>query len=291
VTDLIVRVQDVFGEPLKDRMDIEVAQVRDGSRVARKDDLASTRAVRFTQLKVGALYLARAFPFRHRAAKSPVILLPHSGEANVDIVCPVHPDRVNRVTFPAFANLAADLRRILEATRGAEGFETISGESLYMSLPDISKAGLLNLFAKMDRTRFPDGTSVAEHVIDLYRLRGDRVFANVDVRLRDLVKESITRGDLEEVRDALHTPPPGFHSADSFKTRDGYGNLQITFFASDDAPLRFKADIDIDDANGIAHGFQVLRNGLCDRTTHPFDIHQILVFHQQLYPGYQLAAI
>jgi hypothetical protein len=117
------------------------------------------------------------------------------------------------------------------------------------------------------------------------------VFMNVELRLRDLVKEGVTRGDFEKVSGTLHTPPPGYHSADSFKTRDSFGNLQLTFFASDDAPLRFKVDADIDDANGIAHGFQVLRNAVCDRATHPFDIHQILVFHQQLVPGYQLLAI
>ncbi len=291
MADLLVRVLDVFEQSLNDRMDIEVTNVSDGSRVVRKDDLSATRAVRFTGLRTGELYLARAFPFRHRPAQSPIVRLPPSGEASVAIVCPVHPDRVNRVTFTVFAKLATELQDILARTQNAEGFETTSGEALYLLLPDVSKAGLLNLFAKMDRTRFADGTSVAQHVNDVYRFRGDRIFANVDSRLRDLVKESETQGGFREVLGALHTPPPGFHSAKSFKTPDAFGNLQLTFFASDDAPLRFKVDADIDDANGIAHGFQVLRNSVCDRATHPFDIHQILVYHQQLPPAYEISAL
>ncbi|UCF05887.1 MAG: hypothetical protein JSV33_02290 [bacterium] len=70
------------------------------------------------------------------------------------------------------------------------------------------------------------------------------MFANVDVRLRDLVKEAINEGDFDNVSGSEHTPPPGLHRAGSFKTPDDYGNLQLTFFASDDAPLRFKVDAD-----------------------------------------------
>ena len=45
-------------------------------------------------------------------------------------------------------------------------------------------------------------------------------------------------------------------------------------------------DIDIDDAGGLGHVFQVLRNFLTRRQTHPFDIHEILVYRQKLDPGY-----
>ena len=48
------------------------------------------------------------------------------------------------------------------------------------------------------------------------------------------------------------------------------------------------ADIDIDDANGIAHMFQVLRNAITGRPTHPFDVHELLVSYQKLDPGYAL---
>lgn len=48
------------------------------------------------------------------------------------------------------------------------------------------------------------------------------------------------------------------------------------------------ADVDIDDANGLAHVFQVLRNQLTKRPTHPYDIHELLLFYQKLDAGYTL---
>ncbi len=45
-------------------------------------------------------------------------------------------------------------------------------------------------------------------------------------------------------------------------------------------------DIDIDDAGGLAHVFQVVRNRLSGEPTHPYNIHEILIAHQKLDPGY-----
>jgi hypothetical protein len=84
---------------------------------------------------------------------------------------------------------------------------------------------------------------------------------------------------------SLHDPPQGFAPAGSFKTFDAFGNLQLTFFADG---ARCRADVDIDDAAGLLHVFQVLRNNLSGNPTHPYDIHQILIAHQHLDPGYQL---
>ena len=46
------------------------------------------------------------------------------------------------------------------------------------------------------------------------------------------------------------------------------------------------ADIDIDDAAGLQHVFQVVRNKLSGNPTHPYNIHEILIEHQHLDPGY-----
>ena len=46
------------------------------------------------------------------------------------------------------------------------------------------------------------------------------------------------------------------------------------------------ADIDIDDASGLEHVFQVVRNKLSGKPTHPYNIHEILVAHQKIDPGY-----
>jgi hypothetical protein len=91
-----------------------------------------------------------------------------------------------------------------------------------------------------------------------------------------------------KVDGSLHNPPTGYTLSDSFKTTENYGNLQLTFFASTKTPLEFRIDSDIDDA-GIGHVFQVLHNWLTGSQTHPYDIHQILAFHQALKPQYDLS--
>lgn len=48
------------------------------------------------------------------------------------------------------------------------------------------------------------------------------------------------------------------------------------------------ADIDIDDAGGIEHIFQVFGNAMPGQSTHPFNIHQILDGYQHIDPGYSI---
>jgi hypothetical protein len=47
------------------------------------------------------------------------------------------------------------------------------------------------------------------------------------------------------------------------------------------------ADIDIDDAAGLEHVFQVARNALTRRPTHPYFIRDLLLRHQEIDPGYR----
>lgn len=287
MSDLMIRAVDVFWKPLADRMDAEVVEQRTQKRVVRLDDISARRGVRISGLDPNEAHVVRIFPTRHRPVGR-VVFTPASGVKDVPLPCPIHPDRVSRVDFADFDDVDPELQRLLEASREVEGHEDVAGRDLFDKLEALPKAGLLNLFAKMDRTRFEDGSSVASHLDSLYRVRGDRVFGDVRKELRDKVMTAATAGHCEEVSGALHEPPPGFHQAGSFKTFDPYGNLQLSFFASDDDSLRFKVDADIDDANGIRHVFQVLRNWIGHTATHPFDIHQILVFRQELEPFYKL---
>lgn len=283
----MIRAVDVFWKPLVDRMDAEVVAQRTQKRVVRLDNISARRGVRVTGLDANEAYVVRIFPTRHRPVGR-VVFTEAAGVKTVALPCPIHPDRVSRIDFADFDDVDAELRRLLDASREVEGHEGIAGRDLFAEMEELPKAGLLNLFAKMDRTRFEDGSSVVSHFDSLYRVRGDRVFGDVRKELRDKVKTAATAGHCEEVSGTLHEPPPGFHNAGSFKTFDAFGNLQLSFFASDDDSLRFRVDADIDDANGIRHVFQVLRNWIGHTATHPFDIHQILVFRQDLVPQYTL---
>lgn len=119
----------------------------------------------------------------------------------------------------------------------------------------------------------------------LIECRGDRFFARVDQQLREETKNCVATGKFYEAPELLHHPPSGFNQASSYKSTDRYGNLQLSFFTDGTV---WVADIDIDDASGLEHVFQVLRNALHHRPTHPYDIHEILVAYQKLDPEYQL---
>ena len=122
------------------------------------------------------------------------------------------------------------------------------------------------------------------YIQELRELRGDRFFATVPKELREETKNSVDEGLFDPADSSLHHPPAGFTHAGSFKTPDHYGNLQLTFFMNEAGDC--VADIDIDDARGIEHVFQVLRNKLSGKPTHPYNIHEILVGYQHNDPGY-----
>jgi hypothetical protein len=69
---------------------------------------------------------------------------------------------------------------------------------------------------------------------------------------------------------------PGYHTVSSYKTFDRYGNLQLTLQRKGDTGTDYAADVDIDDAQGVEHIFQVLRNGI-EGPTNPYDIRDILL--------------
>jgi hypothetical protein len=227
----------------------------------------------------------------YRVLVDPPSYLPVSVFANtaasdpVTLVFPVDPDKVASVRFPSFAGLPADAKRILSASQNVLGFEGLSGRQLWEGLDEIRRAGFLNIVTKAMSTAFPNGRTVASYFTLLREVRGDRFFVDVPQELREETKNSALGGLFNGVSGSLHHPPAGFDLAGSFKTSDRYGNLQLTFFSDGS---NWRADVDIDDAGGLEHVFQVVRNRVSGQPTHPFDIHEILVVHQRVNPGYDL---
>lgn len=237
----------------------------------------NTGRVRVTGLDPGT-YLVQAFPLTHRPVAQ---LVQATTDTKVDLCTPLDPDRVTSVGFPIWSQLPAPLADVLLASdvEGVSG----RGADLYTGLPELSRAGLLNLYTKMAGECLTEAASAWSFVTALYRVRPDRIFADVQPGLRDLVKSSPR---FRSVSGVLHTPPPGFTYAGSFKSTDPYGNLQLTFFCS--PTLAFKVDADIDDAAGLSHVFQVMRHAFTNGLTHPYDIHQILTYRQDLVLPYTL---
>jgi hypothetical protein len=193
------------------------------------------------------------------------------GVTSLDVVCAVDPKKVRDIRFPKFGDLTTDARRTLDASDAI--------------LDPIREAGFLNIMAKSEATVFNNGRSAASYFQSLIELRGDRFFVNVSQELREETKNSVQDGLFDPVSGLLHRIPDGFTEAGSFKTQDHYGNLQLTFCARGN---EWRADVDIDDAGGVEHVFQVLRNTLSGSPTHPYNIHQLLVHYQKLELGYDL---
>jgi hypothetical protein len=291
VSAIKLRLFDADRMPLDDIVDVDVVEASSQILRATRRNVAGTSPLSFTNLQSATVYRVEVFPLRHR----PVGSLCVTSVRPIDLFTPLHPDRVT-ARFLTFAALDMPLRDVLDRSlpepHNDPGNPTPvpapgTGNALYDELEPEQKAGLLNLFTKLSNTPL-GGTTAWAFVNDLYRIRGDRIFANVAPNFRDAVRSAESIGLFEQVSGALHTPPLGFADAGSFKTRERHGVLQVTFFVSTLPPMTFKADLDIDDAGGVGHVFQVLRNFFTDSPTHPYDIHQLLTFHQRTRPPYDL---
>ena len=233
----------------------------------------------------GGRYQVQVFPTRYRP-ESLFLRIREDETLKRTFVMVPDPGRVLRVNFPSYAELGDDLKQVLENST-VEGNEDKKGEALFDALKDLRAAGLLNLYAKMKATKFDGGIDAFSFVTSLRRVRGERFFADVKKDFRDAVKNSLHAHLFDEAPGSLHKPPPGYKLDDSFKTQDGHGNLQVTFFRKEDA-LEFIVDVDIDGSKGLEHGFDVISHTISGKDSHPYDIHAILRKAQEIDTGYRL---
>jgi hypothetical protein len=282
---LLLDVFNAYQERVDDTADITLDNVRlTDRRVVRR--INTKRRLRITDLfgPPEGVYRLEVDALGYMPVQQFVNLTSSDGTAE-EITCPVDPKKVVEVSFPIFTDLSDKSRTLLETSNAVLGFENKSGADLYGVLDDIRKAGLLNILAKCSHTKLASGALVIDSLQQLQECRGDRFFCKVTKQLREDTKNSVASGQFFQAPELLHHPPDGFTSAESFKTPDHYGNLQLSFFTNGTDWL---ADIDIDDAGGLEHAFQVIRNFVENRPTHAYDIHEILVFYQKLDPGYRL---
>jgi hypothetical protein len=282
---LKLALTNVYGEPLGEKIDVILThQVLTDHRIAKGVNAAKNKIViEDLHANPQGRYLLEIDPPSFLAVRR-FVNIKSSGFTEVEIVFPVDPKKVKSVDFPSFNELSDEGKRLLNNSNSVLSFPNKSGEGLYDALDDIRKAGLLNIIAKCGSTPLSNGKTVLPSVVKLNEVRGDRFFAVVPKELREETKHSEINGLFKDADSSLHRPPDGFTSAGSFKSKDRYGNLQLTFFMNGDDCV---ADIDIDDAAGLEHVFQVIRNALPGNSTHPYTIHEILVQHQKLDPGYR----
>jgi hypothetical protein len=300
---LKLELVDVNGKRLQEKVDVALRHTRRSQSLFFKNQDASkiiTISGLFTSVE-GPYQISIDPPSYHHVTQ--FLNVKTSGATEKQIVFPVDASKVVSVNFPKFASQSKELRSILVNSSNVFGFENKSGSDLYEAImvDNIKLAGLHNIACKTTATVFADGANVLSLVKELRIVRGDRFFAFVGRGLREETLNSLSSGLFHKVSGSLHKLPPefesfaptdtglapadssGFKPADSFKTNDHFGNLQLTFFRRGD---EFVADIDIDDAAGIEHIFQVLHNHFTGEPTHPYNIHEILVAHQHLDPRY-----
>ncbi len=211
------------------------------------------------------------------------VTIPSTGIRHETAVLPIRADKA-RGLFPSYDALDERVKGVLERSTSVRGHEGLSGRALYDALREVPKAGLLNIAKKSLVTTFKNGGDLLPK-ITLLDAVGDRCFVEVPSALPDQMLDLVDDDLFKAVNGALHEAPPGFAPSGSYKTPDDFGNLQLTFFRS---PGACRADVDIDDAGGLGHVFQVVRNTITGDPTHPFNIHQILMKHQHLDAGYRL---
>jgi len=282
--ELRLILQDVYGKRIGEKVDINFRHMTLSERKVYRG-VDSSKRILISDL-LGAqqgLYRMEIDPPGYLPVSQFVRLKP-SGITEVVVTFPIDPKKVVKVDFPKYDDL--DCVPLLEGSKSVLGFQGKAGRELYDGLDDVRKAGFLNILAKTRATPLTNGRTVLSYIQILHELRGDRFFATVPKELREETKNSVAEDLFHQAPEGMHHPPSGFtgySSAGSFKTNDSHGNLQLSFFMNANDCL---VDIDIDDAAGLGHIFQVLRNELTGRPTHPFDIHEILVYRQKLDPSY-----
>jgi hypothetical protein len=274
---------DVHGARLTERVDILLRHhVLHDEHRATAIDADHTVAVGNLRPEPQGLYVLEITARSYQPIRR-FVTIPSSGAKREAITLPIRPDRARGV-FPAFDELDDRVKGVLDRSMNVRGHEGLSGRALYEALEEVPKAGLLNIAKKSLATSFKKGGDLLPH-ITLLDIIGDRCFVEVPRDLIDQMPELVDDDFFRSVNGSLHEAPSGFIPAGSFKTLDAFGNLQMTFFQGS---LSCRADVDIDDAAGLAHVFQVVRNAVTGDPTHPFNIHQILIAHQHLDPGYRL---
>jgi len=275
---------DVFDANIGGRVGVRLRhQVLSDSQVF--NNLDASKRIKITNL-FGApqgLYRIEVDPQAYLPT-SQFVNLKASDITDLKINFAIDPNKVKSVNFPEFATLPADTQTLLVNSDNILSFEGKSGEVLYDALDDIRRANVLNLTTKCAATPLSNGKTVLPSIQKIQEIRGDRFFAVVPKELREETKNSALDGLFTDAPEVLHTPPQGFSHAGSFKTKDKFGNLQLTYFMNGDDCV---ADIDIDPASGLEHLFQVIEHSITGNETHPYAVHEVLIEYQKLDPGYR----
>lgn len=283
--NLELELTDACGDDLNDTVRIELFDAQGNCNYRNRERIR--REITLTGIQCGPLsfYRVAVTPTRYRMRQS-FVAIKEGKDAVLRLAFPVEPRKVKDIRAPQYADLPSRLRDVLEVSdipsyRDNKG-QPLQGERLYRALKPLDRACLLNLYTKAINTVLGDGKTCFEHLGGLILLQQDRLFARTHGALAE---EAAASPLFHPESGALHEPPASYTLGPSFKTRDDHGNLQLTFFRRGDTGDDYLVDMDIDEAAGIEHVFEVIRNQVKGRTN-PYDVREILIASQGLDPGY-----
>lgn len=200
----------------------------------------------------------------------------------------IDPDHA-RPTLMDFDDLKAklygtDLLRILEKS----GIK----KAAWNALDKRNRATVMNLSAKMFHDKLKNGDSLITNLDSIVQKMLDK---NHRERIYAVVNDNLL-GALRKFPEGFRSVSGSLHKffddwtpvsqQNSFKSRNNAGNIQFTFATN--AAGGSLADIDLDDHTGIKHASDVLKHKITGANTNPYDLHQILVYFQDIDPGYRL---
>jgi hypothetical protein len=283
-----VMLRDAAGNGVTDRVEFKLYNQRSDALNQRFDVDVKGRRVLLRNVPAFPFGLAELFikPERYRW-KSVFVDVRPGVDAIVEETVLIDPARA-KPTFPTFTELRTGTR--WKDLFGLLKKSGIDSAARWEDLGPLRRAGLLNLYAKLQRETLESDAPIfgfLDRVVRPEDFRQDRMFVLVRHGLLAAVRQ---HARFRAVSGALHVFDPPWMAVDpdgSFKTRDRAGNLQITFAGRDGHDGHF-ADVDIDDHAGIRHAADVLKHHIADRDTHPYDIHNILLYFQACDPGYLL---
>jgi hypothetical protein len=282
---------DAAGEDLTDHLTVDLFSIHGSGHFQVNTDIDGSVQVNDIDTSSGPFFRLMISPVNHRVIQA-FVSLSETRVTQFAAAVPVDPSQVRGVTAPDFADLPRASASILTQSKipnfndGSAGF--LNGAQLWTAMDrfPLLKACFLNITAKSAATILPDNSRVLEHMLGIVRIEQDRLFIGVTP---ELVKETSHSNAFHQVSPALHSPLPGYNILSSYKTFDRYGNLQLTFQRKGDSDTDYACDVDIDDAQGIEHIFQVVRNSIAG-PTNPYDIHDILLQQKPVVdPGYSFA--
>ena len=284
--NLVVHLSDMSGDLVRGRVDIDLKRVQGSPGAGGENMIVRVKGpvgvLTITgiacQTGPGTMYEVRAStPHHKKYAFFQLIQENRDNVASDDVEFWVKPGDVAGIQAPALGSLPPTAQTMLaQATMIVDKPEDsdlvgMSGAALYQQMSPLRKACFLNIVKKASDAATAAGCLPAFR--DLLIVRQDRLFARVADGLRDGLRAAPM---FKSAPGALHAPPPGFSPPlESFKSKDPHANLQVTFM-TELATGGLAADIDIDEASGIEHGFEVIRNAVFNNRTNPFLIREFM---------------